>query len=85
MSFPDNLRRQLDELSKERPELWAKCYPKIYEGIDGGEHYSAKLVANFLLTAAIKIEQPEVRMYQHFNETVEAIWGWQVIASRSSG
>jgi hypothetical protein len=80
MSFPDNLRHQLDELSRERPELWAKCYPKIYEGIDGGVHYSAKLVANFLLTVAIKIEQPEVRMYQHFNETVEAIW-----ASRLAG
>jgi len=78
--FPDNLWHQLDELFHGRPELWAKCYPKIYEGVDGGEHYSAKLVGYFLLTAAIKIEQPEVRIYQHFSETVEAIW-----ASRLAG
>jgi len=79
-TIPDNLRHQLDELSNDRPDLWAKCYPKIYEGVDGGEHYSAKLVGYFLLTVAIKIEQPEVRMYEHFNETVEAIW-----ASRLAG
>lgn len=72
--YPDNLWKQFDELSRSRPKLWAKCYPKIYEGVDGGEHYSAKLVGYFLLTAAIKIEQPEVLMYQDFNATVEAIW-----------
>ena len=79
-AFRDNLWHQLDELSHDRPELWAKCYPKIYEGNDGGEHYSAKLVGYFLLTVAIKIERPEVHMYQHFAETVEAIW-----ASRLAG
>lgn len=78
--MPDDLWQQLDELAHDRPELWAKCYPKIYEGAGGGEHYSAKLVGYFLLTVAFKIEQPEVRMYTHFNETVEAIW-----ASRLAG
>jgi hypothetical protein len=79
-TIPENLRHQLDELSHDRPDLWAKCYPKIYEGVDGGEHYSAKLVGYFLLTVAVKIEQPEVRIYEHFNETVEAVW-----ASRLAG
>jgi hypothetical protein len=80
--FPSNEWRQFDELSHDRPELWGKCYPKIYEGVDGGEHYSAKLVGYFLLTIAIKIEQPEVRMYQHFNETVEAIWASRLASYR---
>jgi hypothetical protein len=79
-TFPHDLRHQLDELIEARPELWAKCYPKIYEGVDGGEHYSAKLVAYFLLSVAIKIEDPEVHMYQHFNETVEAIWASRLAA-----
>ena len=81
-TFPDELRYQLDELSNERPELWAKCYPKIYESVDGAEYYSAKLVAYFLLTVAFKIEQPEVRMYKHFTETVEAIWASRLAAYR---
>ena len=77
---PDNPWYQHDELSRDRPELWAKCYPKIYEGVDGGEHFSAKLVGQVLLRVAVKIEQSEVRLYQHFGETVEAIW-----ASRLAG
>ena len=80
--MPDDLWHQLDELAHDRPELWAKCYPKIYEGVDGGEHYSAKFVGYFLLTVAFKIEQPEVRMYKHFNETVEAIWASRLAAYR---
>jgi hypothetical protein len=62
--------------------LWAKCYPKVYEGVDGGEYYSAKLVGYFLLSVAIKIEQPEVQMYRHFTETVEAIWASRLVANR---
>jgi hypothetical protein len=34
------------------------------------------------LTAAIKIEQPEVRIYQQFNETVEAIWASRLVGYR---
>jgi hypothetical protein len=79
---PDDMWHQLDELAHDRPELWAKCYPKIYEGIDGGEYYSAKLIGYFLLTVAFKIEQPDVRMYKHFNETVEAIWASRLAAYR---
>jgi hypothetical protein len=79
-TFPHDLRRELDELAYERPELWAKCYPKIYEGVDGGEYYSAKLVGYLLLCAAIKIEQSEVHVYQHFTETVEAIWASRLAA-----
>lgn len=81
-TFPDDLRRELDELADARPELWAKCYPKMYEGVDGGEYHSAELVGYFLLTVAIKIEQPEVRIYEHFNETVEAIWASRLAAYR---
>jgi hypothetical protein len=56
--FPDDLRQQLNDLIAERPELWAKCYPKMYEGVDGGQYWSAKLVGYFLLIVAFKIEQP---------------------------
>jgi hypothetical protein len=80
--LPDDLRHELDELADTRPELWAKCYPKVYEGVDGGEYHSAKLVGYFLLTVALKIEQPEVRIYEHFNETVEAIWASRLAAYR---
>ena len=80
--FPHHLWHEFDELASARPELWAKCYPKIYEGVDGGEYYSAKLVGCFLLAAAIKIEQSEVHMYKHFNETVEAIWASRLAAYR---
>jgi hypothetical protein len=81
-TFPHHLWREFDELASARPELWAKCYPKIYEGVDGGEYYSAKLVGYFLLAVAIKIEQSEMHMYQHFNETVEAIWASRLAAYR---
>lgn len=81
-TFPRDIRQDLDELACKRPELWAKCYPKVYEGVNGGEYYSAKLVGYFLLTAAIKIEQPEVQVYQHFDETVEAIWASRLVAYR---
>src|ERR1700733_5681180 len=81
-TFLRDLRHDFDELACNRPELWAKCYPKIYEGVDGGEYYSAKLVGYFLLTVAIKIEQPEVQLYQHFNETVEAIWASRLVGNR---
>lgn len=77
-----DLRHDFDELIDERPELWAKCYPKLYEGVDGGEYYSAKLVGYFLLGIAIKIEQPEVHVYQHFGETIEAIWASRLVGYR---
>jgi hypothetical protein len=82
MATQHHLWREFDELASARPELWSKCYPKIYEGIDGGEYYSAKLVGYLMLAAAIKIEQSEVHMYQHFNETVEAIWASRLAAYR---
>src|ERR1700722_11758160 len=81
-TFPHHLWREFDELASTRPELWSKCYPKIYEGVDGGEYYSAKLVGYLMLAAAIKIEQSEVHIYQHFNETVEAIWASRLAAYR---
>jgi hypothetical protein len=81
-AFPNPLWHEFDELASARPELWAKCYPKMYEGVDGGEYYPAKLVAYFLLAVAFKIEQPEVLMYKHFNETVEAIWASRLAAYR---
>src|SRR5215469_2361975 len=81
-TLPDDVWHPLDELAHERPELWAKCYPKIYTGVDGGEHYSAKFVGYFLLTVAYKIEQPEVSMYKHFNPTVEAIWASRLATYR---
>jgi hypothetical protein len=37
-AFPHDLRHEFDELAYARPELWAKCYPKMYEGVDGGEY-----------------------------------------------
>lgn len=80
--FSYDLRHEFDELAHERPELWAKCYPKIYEGVDSGEYYSAKLVGYFLLSVAIKIERPEVHLYQHFTETVEAIWASRLVTYR---
>jgi hypothetical protein len=80
--LPDDLRHELDELADSRPELWAKCYPKVYEGVDGGEYHSAKLVGYFLLSAALKIEKPDVHLYQHFNETIEAIWASRLAAYR---
>jgi len=81
-TFPDDLRHELAELADARPELWAKCYPKIYEGVDGGEYHPAKLVGYFLLSVAFKIEQPGVHLYQHFNETIEAIWASRLAAYR---
>jgi hypothetical protein len=80
--FTDDLKHEFDELVHERPELWAKCYPKIYEGAHGGEYHSAKVVGYFLLCAAVKIEQQEVHMYEHFSETVEAIWASRLAAYR---
>jgi hypothetical protein len=80
--LPHHLWREFDELASTRPELWAKCYPKIYEGVDGGEYYSAKLVGYLMLAVALKIEQPEVHLYQHFNETVEAVWASRLAAYR---
>ena len=44
-TIPHDLWHRVDEVAHERPELWAKCYPKMYEGIDGAEYYSAKLDA----------------------------------------
>ena len=82
MAFPHDVWREFDDLASARPELWSKCYPKIYQSVDGGEYYSAKLVGYLMLAAAIKIEQSEVRMYQHFNETVEAIWASRLAAYR---
>jgi hypothetical protein len=81
-SFPEETRRELDELALMRPELWARCYPKIYQSIDGGEHYSAKLVGYFLFTAALKLESPELHLYHHNSETFEAIWASQLTAYR---
>src|SRR5437764_1386303 len=80
--FTDDLRHEFNELAHERPELWAKCYPKIYEGIHGGEYHSANVVGYFMLRVAVKIEQPEVQMYEHFTETVEAIWASRLAAYR---
>ncbi len=79
-TIEDDIWRKFHDLSCQRPDLWAKCYPKAYEGINGGEYYSAKLVGYFLLCTAVKIEQPEVHLYTHFNATVETIWASRLAA-----
>jgi hypothetical protein len=81
-AFPQETRRELDELAQMRPELWAKCYPKIFTGVDGGEYYSAKLVGYFLFAAALKLEFPEPHLYKPNSETFEAIWASQLAAYR---
>ena len=60
----------------------AKAATSVTAGSDSGEHYSAKLVGYFMLTAALKMEQPEVLMYKHFGETVEAIWASRLAGNR---
>lgn len=81
-TFAHDLWHEFNELAHTRPELWTKCYPKLYQGPDGGEYYSAKLVAYFLLSIAVKIEESEVHLYQHFNETFEAIWASRLATYR---
>lgn len=81
-TFLHDLRHDFEELARERPDIWAKCYPKVYEGVDSGEYYSAKLLAYFLLSIAVKIERPEVCMYRDFTETVEAVWASRLAAYR---
>ena len=75
-------RRGIDELVRARPELWAKCYPKIYQGLDGGEYYSAKLVGHFMLMAALKMEFPEMHQFRRLNETDVATWASRLAAYR---
>ena len=75
-------RRGIDDLVRARPELWAKCYAKIYEDIDGGEYYSAKLIGHLMLIAALKMEFRELHWFRRLNEKDEAIWASRLAAYR---
>ena len=45
-------------------------------------YYSAKLVGYFLFGVAVTIEEPEIKLYHHFTQTVEAIWASRLAAYR---
>jgi hypothetical protein len=48
--------RIIEELAAENPQLWAKCYPRIYNEVPAGRYPSVREVAGDLLSAAVNIE-----------------------------
>lgn len=44
-----------DEIAKRMPELWRKCYPRIYSEPRQGRYYSPRYVAARLFEIALKI------------------------------
>lgn len=70
-ALPSDLKRNvLDAIAKTTPpELWAKCYPRIYQET-GGSYESPRVVAADMVGAAAKVEQG----YFGENEQADLIW-----------
>lgn len=65
MATPVWSREIEEELAPEHPQLWEKCYPKIYTGVDGKFH-SPKIPSCFMLLSALKAALPETKLYSDF-------------------
>lgn len=70
MNVPIDMKRAvIDELASARPDLWRKCYPKVYNSIPH-DYASPKELAATLVGCALKIEQG----FLGENEKAEIVW-----------
>lgn len=67
---PAELRQLWKLTEKLAPELWRKCYPRVYEEYRAGEYYSPKTAARQMLSTAMKVE---MRMLGE-SEQYEIMW-----------
>lgn len=64
-------KRFYEAVQNHRPELWHRCYPRIYEEPGCGQYYSPKEIGYQLLGTALRIEQEGV-MGQ--SQMAEIVW-----------
>lgn len=68
-----------DTFEKMRPDLWRKCYPRVYEEPNCGKYYSPKELAYQLLAAAVRIDTEGVGGE---SQQVEIVWASKVANMR---
>jgi len=73
-TFVQEMKHDYEALTRRRPALWSKCYPKVYKGVDIEEYYSAKIVGYYLFRSTIRIEPPARYDSENSPEMLEAIW-----------
>lgn len=77
-NIPPELKRAvIDEMAALRPELWRKCYPRMYESVRG-QYASVKELASTLMGCAVKIEQG----FHGENEKSEIVWASKLASYR---
>lgn len=63
-------KEAIDLFVKNRPEMWRKCYPRIYEESANGQYDSVKTAAMTMIGAVMKVEMG----FFDDNETMELAW-----------
>jgi hypothetical protein len=76
MLTPELSRDARKLIEEDDPELWHRCYPRIYEAPGG--YYSPKLPAYQLVAVAEKIRQG----YQGDTDRVEMAWACRLVEKR---
>lgn len=80
MSGPLDLlsKKALDLIAENRPDLWHKCYPRIYRETANGQYASVKVAAGHMISAALKFEEG----FSGDNEKVECAWASRLVQYR---
>jgi hypothetical protein len=71
-------RLSFDILAEQHPDLWRRCYPRIYDEAVKGQYGSVKNVSGDMLGAALKIEEGALGE----NEKAEIVWASKLAAYR---
>lgn len=73
------LLEMIEPLIEQEPELWHRCYPRIYETPACGKYYSPKLVSAHLLASALRYRREGMK---GSIEKTETQWSAQMAALR---
>jgi hypothetical protein len=75
---PDMKRFLTEAIAAREPELWARCYPRIYDEVRSGQYVSVKDIAFDMLGTALKIRDG----YMGANEKAEIVWSSRLASYR---
>ena len=76
---PEQEREIWDQMEKEFPDLWRRCYPRIYQPYKSNEYASPKVVSRQMFVIASKVNMDRIGQ----SEQYEIFWASQMAKYRT--
>jgi hypothetical protein len=67
---PDQVKQMWRDMEAARPDLWRKCYPRMYREYKSNEYHSPKMCARQMMGVGLKVEQGWVGQSEYY----EIVW-----------